>query len=57
MHKGNSDTMKYATVEIKKNYKKINDKLNYLRKDFYNYTGVAYVENINLLKKKLEKIN
>ena len=38
LHKENCDTMKYATVEISKNYKKIHNKLNYLRKDFYNYT-------------------
>lgn len=59
LHTGKSDTMKYATVEIKKDFKKIHDKLNYLRKDFFNYTGVAYIADINRFKKKIreDKIN
>lgn len=51
VHKENCDTMKYATVEIKKNYKKIHNKLNYFRKDYYNYTGVAYIKNYLKFKK------
>lgn len=51
LHKENCDTMKYATVEISKKYKKIHNKLNYLRKDFYNYTGVAFVKNFLKFKK------
>lgn len=57
LQKGKSDTMKYATVEIKKNKKKIHGKLNYLRKDFYNYTGVAYIHDFNLFKKLLKQDN
>ena len=33
--------MKYATVEINKNFKKIYPKLNYLKKNHFNYTGVS----------------
>ena len=51
VHKENCDTMKYATVEIKKNYKKIHNKLNYFRKDYYNYTGVAFIKNYTKFKK------
>ena len=57
LQKGKSDTMKYATVEIKKNKKKIHRKLNYLRKDFYNYTGVAYIHDFELFKNILRKDN
>ena len=57
IQKGKSDTMKYATVEIQKNKKKIHGKLNYLRKDFYNYTGVAYIYNYKLFKNLLKQDN
>lgn len=48
---GISNTMKYATVEINKNFKKIYPKLNYLKKNHFNYTGVSFISNINLFKK------
>jgi len=59
LHKKNSDTMKYATVEINKKYKKIHGKLNYLRKDFFNYTGVAFIKDFNKFKKLIKnfKVN
>ena len=50
LSKANCDTMKYATVEINNGNAKIHNKLNYLRKDYFNYTGVAYIKNINLFK-------
>ena len=50
LHKGFSDTMKYATVEIKNKYQKINFKLNYQKKNCHNYTGVAYIKNYKLFK-------
>ena len=37
--------MKYATVEINKNYKKIHNKLSYFRNDFFNYTGVGFIND------------
>ena len=49
------NTMKYATVEIKNNFKKVNNKLTYLRKDFYNYTGVSYVADFKKFKKIIEE--
>ena len=52
LHKKNCDTMKYATVEINKYRKKIHNKLNFLRKDFYNYTGVSFIKDY----KKFNKI-
>ena len=55
LSKNNCDTMKYATVEISNSKKKIHNKLNYLRKDYFNYTGVAYISNINLFKKLIKK--
>ena len=59
LHKKNCDTMKYATVEISKKHKKIHNKLNYLRKDYYNYTGVGFIKNFKKFKKiiKNSKIN
>lgn len=51
LHKKNCDTMKYATVEINSKYKKIHNKLNYLRKDYFNYTGVAFIKNFIKFKK------
>ena len=59
IHKKNCDTMKYATVEINENYKKIHNKLNYLRKDYYNYTGVGYIHDFKRFKKLIKnyKIN
>lgn len=59
LHKKNSDTMKYATVEINKKYKKIHGKLNYLRKDFFNYTGVAFIKDFIKFKKIIKnyKVN
>jgi len=50
LHRDNCDTMKFATVEINKNYKKIHNKLSYLRKDYYNYTGVGFVFNYKRFK-------
>tara|TARA_A100001388_G_C28771074_1_gene503855 strand:+ start:932 stop:2491 length:1560 start_codon:yes stop_codon:yes gene_type:complete len=55
IQKGNSDSMKYATVELKKNNKKIHNKLAYLRKDFFNYTGVAFISNIKKFKETIIK--
>ena len=40
-----------------KKIKKIHRKLNYLRKDFYNYTGVAYIHDFELFKNILRKDN
>lgn len=59
LHKQNCDTMKYATVELNKNYKKIHNKLNYLRKDYFNYTGVGFVKNFKKFKKIIKnfKVN
>ena len=51
LHKKNCDTMKYATVEINKENKKIHNKLSYLRKDFFNYTGVGFIKNFVKFKK------
>lgn len=53
--KGKSDTMKFATVEINKDYKKVHGKLNYLRKDFFNYTGVAFISDYRKFKYYLKK--
>ena len=57
--KKNSNTMKYATVEIAKKYKKIHNKLNYHKKGFFNYTGVAYIKDYLKFKKIINdfKIN
>ena len=44
LHRGKSDTMKYATVELSKSKKKIHNKLSYLIKDYHNYTGVGFIE-------------
>ncbi len=59
LDKKNCDTMKYATVEFGKGYKKIHNKLNYLRKDYYNYTGVAFIKDYQKFKKIIKnfKIN
>ncbi len=54
LHKMKSDTMKYATVEINKKYKKIHNKLNYLRKDFFNYTGVGFIKDFKKFKKLIK---
>ena len=51
--KNKSDTMKYATVEIKNNFKKIHSKMNFFKKGCFNYTGVAYIHNYKLFKEKL----
>lgn len=48
IHKKNPDSMKYSTVELNS---KINLKLNYLKKNCYNYTGVAFIKNYKLFKK------
>jgi len=55
IQKGNSDSMKYATVEIKKNNNKIHNKLSFLRKDLYNYTGVGFISNISRFKEIIRK--
>ena len=59
LDKKKCDTMKYATVEFGKGYKKIHNKLNYLRKDYYNYTGVGFINDYKKFKKILKnyKIN
>ena len=54
LHKGNTDSMKYATVELDK---KINFKLNYNIKNCYNYTGLAYIKNYQLFKKIIKNDN
>jgi hypothetical protein len=51
LHRGKSDTLKYATVGFKRGKYFINDKLNFQNKNFYNYTGVAFVKNYKLFKK------
>ena len=51
IHKGPSDTMKYATVQMANGQNKINYKLNYQKKNCYNYTGVAFIKNFTLFKK------
>ncbi len=53
LHRGKSDTMKYATVELSKSKKKIHNKLSYLRKDYHNYTGVGFVADIKRFKKTI----
>ena len=53
LSKGKSDTMKYASVEIKKDYKKIHYKMNFLKKGCFNYTGVGFVKDYRLFKKSL----
>jgi|694.fasta_scaffold78580_5 dTDP-glucose pyrophosphorylase len=55
LYKGASDTLKYATVEYKKKKKIIHSKLNYLDKNFFNYTGVGYIKDYKLFKKILLK--
>ena len=50
LHRGRSDTLKYATVSFKNREYFINNKLNYQNKNFYNYTGVAFVKNYKLFK-------
>ena len=59
LHKANCDTMKFATVEINKINKKIHNKLNYLRKDFFNYTGVGFIKDFKKFKKLIKnyKVN
>ena len=59
LHKVNCDTMKFATVEINKKNKKIHNKLNYLRKDFFNYTGVGFIKDFKKFKKLIKnyKVN
>jgi len=59
LDKKNCDTMKYATVEFGKDYKKIHNKLNYLRKDYFNYTGVGFIEDYKKFKKIIKnfKVN
>lgn len=59
LNKKNCDTMKYATVEFRKGDKKIHNKLNYLRKDYYNYTGVAFINDYKKFKKIIKnfKVN
>lgn len=53
IHKGKSDTMKYASVELNKSRKKIHNKLSFLRKDFYNYTGVGFIADFKRFKKSI----
>ncbi len=55
LSKKDCDTMKYATVEVKNNKIKIHNKLNYLRKDYFNYTGVGYISNFRLFKKLIRE--
>ena len=50
IHKGSSDTMKYATVQMANGQNKINYKLNYQKKNCYNYTEVAFIKNLFLFK-------
>ncbi|MDC1006914.1 hypothetical protein OAP84_02635, partial [Candidatus Pelagibacter sp.] len=59
LHRENCDTMKYATIELNNDYKKIHNKLNYLRKDYFNYTGVGFVYDFNKFKKLIKnyKVN
>ena len=52
LHKKNSDTMKYATVEINKKYKKIHGKLNYLRKK----NLIKYIKKFQLVDIRVELI-
>jgi NDP-sugar pyrophosphorylase family protein len=54
LHKKNCDTMKYATVEFNRNYKKIHNKLNYQRKDYFNYTGVGFIKDFKKFKKLIQ---
>ena len=49
---GKSDTLKYASVEIKKDVKILHGKLSVM-KNFYNYIGVSYIKNFKLFKKLL----
>jgi len=51
LSKGFSDTLKYSTVQFLNKKRIIHLKLNYLNKNFYNYTGVAYVKNFKLFRK------
>ena len=48
LHNGPADSMRFATVELKK---QINHKLNHYIKNCYNYTGLAYVKDYQLFKK------
>ena len=59
LDKKDCDTMKYATVEFGNGYKKIHNKLNYMRKDFFNYTGVSFIKDYKKFKKIIKnfKIN
>lgn len=59
LSKKNCDTMKYATVEVNSHYKKIHNKLNYFRKDYYNYTGVGFINDFKKFKKLIKnfKVN
>lgn len=55
LHRKNCDTMKYATVEINNNFKKIHNKLSFLRKDYFNYTGVGFIKDYKKFKKVIKK--
>ena len=55
LSKGPSDTLKYATVEYTKKKRIIHSKLNYLNKNFFNYTGVGYIKDYKLFKRILLK--
>ena len=59
LSKRNCDTMKYSTVEINNEHKKIHNKLDFLRKDYFNYTGVGFVHDFKKFKKLIKnyKIN
>lgn len=57
IYNGPSDTLKYASVQFERKKSIIHPKLNYLRKDFFDYTGVAYIKNYNLFKKILQEKN
>lgn len=59
LSKYNCDTMKYSTVEIKKNFKKIHNKLTFLKRDHFNYIGVGFINDFKKFKKLIKnfKIN
>ena len=50
IHKGSSDTMKYTTVQMANGQNKINYKLNYQKKNCYNYTELHSLKILLYLK-------
>ena len=60
IHKGSSDTMKYATVQMANGQNKINYKLNYQRKiviiilELHSLKILLYLKNWSKMIKKIE---